>query len=199
MDPAPLFPAAPAPDVVRAAQREQFALKNLRASVSNACVAILGERRATQYVDRIEVLSDTLYYSVTTLAGTQTMGEEYCDIVQICERTNTFPTLFRRLVLVAFQLGGKAVLAVALGRATAGAKPQAISQLVLPVARVSERIGRWNQLHLATFYLRGRFFHVSKRLLGISYLSTSAPATTACWRDTFGAPTQRPAPTSWTS
>lgn len=45
------------------------------------------------YQTEVEVFSDLCYYSLTTLLGMQTLGEEYCDIMQIRNSTNTFPSL----------------------------------------------------------------------------------------------------------
>lgn len=45
------------------------------------------------YQTEIDVFSDLCYYSLTTLLGTQTLGEEYCDIMQIKSSSNTFPSL----------------------------------------------------------------------------------------------------------
>ncbi|KAF9431197.1 peroxisome biogenesis factor 10 [Podila epigama] len=52
------------------------------------------------YQTEVEVFSDLCYHSLTTLLGTQTLGEEYCDIMQISSSTNTFPSLPRRSALV---------------------------------------------------------------------------------------------------
>ena len=71
---------------------------------------MLGPRLAQQHADKLGTLSDTLFYTVTTVAGTQTMGEEYCDIMQFCERTGSFPTLGRRLLLVALQIFGQGII-----------------------------------------------------------------------------------------
>jgi hypothetical protein len=45
------------------------------------------------YQTEIGVFSDLCYYSLTTVLGMQTLGEEYCDIMQIKGSTGTFPTL----------------------------------------------------------------------------------------------------------
>ena len=55
--------------------------------------ASLGSRTQHMYQTEVEVFSDLCYYSLTTLLGTQTLGEEYCDIMQINSSTGTFPSL----------------------------------------------------------------------------------------------------------
>lgn len=36
-----------------------------------------------KYQREIHLVSDSAYYAFTTLVGAQTLGEEYCDIVQV--------------------------------------------------------------------------------------------------------------------
>lgn len=45
------------------------------------------------YQTEVGVFSDLCYYSLSTLLGMQTLGEEYCDIMQIKGSTGTFPSL----------------------------------------------------------------------------------------------------------
>lgn len=53
----------------------------------------LGARRQHQWQKEINTLSDLSYYGLTTLLGTQTLGEEYCDLVQINQYTQTYPDI----------------------------------------------------------------------------------------------------------
>ena len=173
--PALFFPHAPGADVVRSVQRDGFALDDLRAQVARAAEVLIGPRLATRFEGLLGTLSDVLYYCVTTVAGTQTVGEEYGELVQLSTRTGRFPDLPRRLLSVAMHIGGPAVLALLLGRATAGQKPGSLGALVMPHGRVGGRISRWQQLHLGIFYIQGQFYHLSKRILGISYFSETQP------------------------
>lgn len=53
----------------------------------------LGARRQHVWQKEINTISDICYYGLTTLLGTQTLGEEYCDIVQINQYNQTYPGL----------------------------------------------------------------------------------------------------------
>lgn len=44
---------------------------------------VLGPRNWIQWKQQVELLSDAIYYTATTLNGIQTLGEEYVRIVQI--------------------------------------------------------------------------------------------------------------------
>lgn len=174
--PAAFFPGAPGEDVVRSVQRDGFAMHDLRVSVRNAATVLLGPRRATQFEQWIGTLSDVLYFCVTTIAGTQTVGEEYGELIQYSAQSGRYPDFVRRLLSVAMHIGGPALLTVLFRRATKGSSPASIVSLVMPHERVAGRISRWQQLHLGWFYIQGKFHDLSKRILGISYFSTTQPS-----------------------
>lgn len=41
----------------------------------------------------INTLSELCYHGLTTLLGSQTLGEEYCDLAQFSQSTQTYPGL----------------------------------------------------------------------------------------------------------
>ncbi|KAF9159230.1 peroxisome biogenesis factor 10 [Actinomortierella ambigua] len=90
------LPSASQPDIIRANQKDAYYQEILKTQVKDA----IGSRFQHQYQTEINVFSDLCYYSLTTLLGMQTLGEEYCDIMQISNTTKTFPTLARRSALV---------------------------------------------------------------------------------------------------
>ncbi|KAF9978215.1 hypothetical protein BGZ73_003396 [Actinomortierella ambigua] len=104
--PAPRFnlslPSASQPDIIRANQKDAYYQEILKTQVKDAVRDVLGKcsRFQHQFQNEINVFSDLCYYSLTTLLGMQTLGEEYCDIMQISSATKTFPTLARRSALV---------------------------------------------------------------------------------------------------
>ncbi|KAK8958983.1 Peroxisome biogenesis factor 10 [Platanthera guangdongensis] len=55
------------------------------------------------YVNEIKLLGQTLYYLLTTGAGQQTLGEEYCDISQVANSYGLPPTPARRVVFILYQ------------------------------------------------------------------------------------------------
>jgi peroxin-10 len=56
-----------------------------------------GARRQHVWQKEINTFADVCYYGLTTLLGTQTLGEEYCDIVQINKFTQTYPGIIVRI------------------------------------------------------------------------------------------------------
>ncbi|CAI6004882.1 unnamed protein product [Closterium sp. NIES-65] len=94
------FPPAAQPEVMRAAEKDELYAASLGDMCHDAIASQLGHRVAGQWGGPIRVAARCLYYLVTTGAGSRTLGEEYCDIVQVPGRYNLRPTLARRLFLV---------------------------------------------------------------------------------------------------
>ncbi|CAG8790615.1 32466_t:CDS:2, partial [Gigaspora margarita] len=53
----------------------------------------IGTRRQHLNKEEINLVSDLLYFCLTTLLGTQTLGEESCDIMQISETSKQVPSI----------------------------------------------------------------------------------------------------------
>nr|XP_010955940.1 peroxisome biogenesis factor 10 [Camelus bactrianus] len=60
-----------------------------------------GAKKWLEWRKEIELLSDVAYFGLTTLAGYQTLGEEYVGIVQVDPSQSRVPSRLRRGVLVA--------------------------------------------------------------------------------------------------
>ncbi|KAJ8371188.1 hypothetical protein SKAU_G00112160 [Synaphobranchus kaupii] len=61
-----------------------------------------GSKRWLQWRKEIELVSNLAYYGLTTFAGYQTLGEEYCNIVQVDPTKRKVPSHVRRGALVLF-------------------------------------------------------------------------------------------------
>ncbi|KAG0334142.1 peroxisome biogenesis factor 10 [Podila horticola] len=151
------------------------------------------------YQTEVEVFSDLCYYSLTTLLGTQTLGEEYCDIMQIRSSTNTFPSLPRRSALVFWHVLVPYLYSKGSQELRKRTRPQQHqhrpghrldatlsedpkkepSQVVI---RFKGFMHNWlptlqnffkthgHSAHLAVFYFFGAYYSFSKRVTGIRYI-----------------------------
>ncbi|KAG0225761.1 hypothetical protein BGW42_004106 [Actinomortierella wolfii] len=201
--PAPRFnlslPSASQPDIIRANQKDAYYQEILKTQFKDAVREILGNRFQHQHQTEIDVFSDLCYYSLTTLLGMQTLGEEYCDIMQINSATKTFPTLARRSALVFWHVlvpylyskGSQELrrrtrpqqhqrrpghLDATL--TTQGTKPntpawrQKLKQTIhdwLPSVQTFLKT-HGHSIHLAIFYFFGAYYSFSKRVTGIRYI-----------------------------
>lgn len=69
--------------VLRSVQKDEQYSSWFRTETNLVLQKLLGPRTWIQWKQQIELLSDTIYYTATTLNGVQTLGEEYVRIVQI--------------------------------------------------------------------------------------------------------------------
>ncbi|KAJ5938219.1 hypothetical protein N7454_004561 [Penicillium verhagenii] len=59
--------------------------------------SLKGARFAHSYSDAIKNLTELLYFSLTTAIGNRTLGEEYCDLVQLEDDSLRLPAITRRV------------------------------------------------------------------------------------------------------
>ncbi|KAG8505476.1 Peroxisome biogenesis factor 10 [Galemys pyrenaicus] len=93
--------AASPPEVVRAAQKDDHYRGGLRSAAGSALHSLAGARKWLEWRKELELLSDVAYFGLTTLAGYQTLGEEYVGIVQVDPSGRRVPSGPRRGLLLA--------------------------------------------------------------------------------------------------
>ncbi|GMH33066.1 hypothetical protein BSKO_00900 [Bryopsis sp. KO-2023] len=98
----PTFPAASQTDIIRAAQKDELYQRSLANAIRDCVRQLLGPLKALQYTREIDLLGDVLYNSITTGSGEQTLGEEYCDLLQI-NGSSVEPTPVQRGLLVLYK------------------------------------------------------------------------------------------------
>ncbi|KAI8887736.1 hypothetical protein K501DRAFT_330357 [Backusella circina FSU 941] len=183
------FPFGAQPDIIRANQKDVYYQTILQEQMTRVCQQFLGARRQHLWQKEINTFSDVCYYGLTTLLGTQTLGEEYCDIVQIDQSSQTFPGLIRRFSLVFTQ----ALLPYIYTRTIAEMKKRSRQHRVTTDPSLKEQTLKQRTLgfvkthissiqefvlknvkpvHLAIFYFFGAYYSFSKRFTGIRYIFT---------------------------
>jgi len=91
--------------------------------------------------------------------GRQSLGEEYCDIIQVKSSTNEPATLIERALLIASHVLVPYVLATNIRRLSAEWR-----------SHITRGIAFAERLHLAIFYCSGTFYNISKRFFSIHYV-----------------------------
>ncbi|KAL0603589.1 Peroxisome biogenesis factor 10 [Plecturocebus cupreus] len=197
--------AASPPEVIRAAQKDEYYRGGLRSAAGSALHSLAGARKWLEWRKEAELLSDVAYFGLTTLAGYQTLGEEYVSIVQVDPSGRRVPSWLRRGTLLTLHavlpyLLDKALLPleqelqadpdsgrpsqgslVPGGRGRSGARrwvrrhtaglPEQQRRALLRAAFVLRQgLAGLQRLHVAWFYIHGVFYHLAKRLTGITYL-----------------------------
>ncbi|KAB8238639.1 ubiquitin-protein ligase peroxin 10 [Aspergillus alliaceus] len=90
------YPFATSPDIIRSHEKDIFLTSNLVQQAQNIIRSLRGARFAHTYSNTIKNLTEILYFSLTTLIGNRTLGEEYCDLVQLEDDTLQLPSFIRR-------------------------------------------------------------------------------------------------------
>lgn len=160
------------PEIIRSNQKDDFYKGIIRTKVSDIMQSILGPRTWIQWYKELDVLSDISYFTLTTLKGLQTLGEEYVNIVQFDATERNVPSKFRRVLMVMLQIG----------------MPYALDRLLLHVEKKLRQDPRHikycetiktlrhiitftHRCHLALFYWQGSFYNIAKRITGIEYIN----------------------------
>ncbi|TBU64669.1 Pex12 amino terminal region-domain-containing protein [Dichomitus squalens] len=162
----PTFPQAQQAQIIRSNQRDLFQVFALREQAENVLRSWLGTRWLTRWDKEIDFAANALYYGLTIGLGSQTLGEEYTDIWlhSSHERRRLSPRLRAALILLptlpSYLLSrwGSSLSQTSLVGATLRKVPTVMEVL--------------SEINLAIFYLRGTYYSIVKRLLGIKYIST---------------------------
>ncbi|PLN76431.1 peroxisome biosynthesis protein [Aspergillus taichungensis] len=90
------YPFATSPDIIRSHEKDVFTTAGLFNQAQNIARSLRGARYAHAHSESIKNLTEILYFSLTTLVGNRTLGEEYCDLVQLEDDTLRLPSIARR-------------------------------------------------------------------------------------------------------
>jgi peroxin-10 len=188
--PAMYFPHATSPDILRTHQKDAYMTGTISTQASAILRALLGARFAHKYSDATNHLSELLYLCITTLLGNRTLGEEYCDVIQVEDDTSRLAGLGRRAGYIASVVFAPWML----GKSLPALRRRLRAKLEhnIEVARSRNKSSRSLRLQeyilkhldtltspqpiyalsLATFYFTGAYYHLSKRLFGLRYIFT---------------------------
>jgi peroxin-10 len=187
------YPFAFAPDIIRAHQKDAYFQGVLSHQLSDLHRNLLGARSAHAWASETGTIADLLYLCLTTLIGNRTLGEEYCDLVQVEGDTGALPALPRRAAYIA----GSILLPYALSKTLPTLRARIRMRLERNLARLrmqgSKKIQSWSfkvqtyilanlstltspapiyALSLALFYFSGSYYEIGKRLAGLRYIFT---------------------------
>lgn len=185
------YPFAAAPDIIRAHQKDAYFQGVLLNHLSTITRRLYGARFLHTYTSEAKTISDLLYLALTTLIGNRTLGEEYCDIVQVEDDTLQLPAIARRAgylisgILLPFSLAKvlpsfRAKLRGKLERNLSKLERQRkrktrLYQIQAYLLRHIATITSPSPLHaltLITFYFSGAYYQLSKRIFGLRYIFT---------------------------
>jgi peroxin-10 len=185
------YPFAAAPDIIRAHQKDAYFQGTLLNHLSDILRRLYGARFLHTYTTEARIFSDLLYLGLTTLIGNRTLGEEYCDIVQIEDDTLKLPTIYRRTgyiitsVLLPYSLNRllpsfrsrlrsklEANLRWLCRHKKEKSRSYSLQSYVLTHLSTITSPSPIYALTLTVFYFSGAYYQLSKRLFGLRYIFT---------------------------
>ncbi|CAE7486828.1 pex10 [Symbiodinium pilosum] len=150
----PPLPFAHPADLVRAHQKDEQCRGELRRLVLDAVDETLG-RRAAAWQSTAGALADFAYALCTAVFAGSTLGEEYCELLSVSPGLQ--PSHWQRRLA-----------ATSLGAAWPSVEARLPRRLA---ALASSYVPIFLRLHLAMFYLFGKYRHVSDRCLSLRSVS----------------------------
>ncbi|KAK5037264.1 peroxisome biogenesis factor 10 [Exophiala sideris] len=186
------YPFATSPDILRTHQKDAYITGTLSTQASTIIRALLGARFAHKYADATNHLSELLYLCVTTLPGNRTLGEEYCDVIQVEDDTLRLAGLGRRVGYISSIIFAPWMLSKTLpalrrklrnklewnlehakqrGK-SAQTRALKIQEYILKHLDTFTSPNPIYALSLATFYFTGAYYQLSKRLFRLRYVFT---------------------------
>ncbi|EGG14996.1 RING zinc finger-containing protein [Cavenderia fasciculata] len=157
-----LYPSyADQPDIVRASQKDEFYKKLFEDQVFEVLTRLLGPRFIMNKQNESKLVSNLSYFILTTLLGSQTLGEEYCNLRQIKNNSFSLPSIIDRCRLMFYQLLAPYLIKKFMPK---------LFQRFPNLYSVKEFLPKLERFHLALFYFSGSYYEFSKRLSNIRYI-----------------------------
>ncbi|KAF8139912.1 Pex12 amino terminal region-domain-containing protein [Boletus edulis] len=164
----PSFPSARQAQIIRANQRDLFHVLSLKEQVDNVLRSSLGTRWLLKWDKEVDLVLKLLYYGLTIGRAVQTLGEEYTDTWQHSAFSSKVPSRASRIALVLVPTLPPYILAK-WGSHLSSLSPRVAGALrILPMSLEVAA-----EVNLAIFYLRGTYYDLTKRILGIRHISTT--------------------------
>ncbi|KAJ5743928.1 hypothetical protein N7533_008798 [Penicillium manginii] len=91
------YPFATSPDIIRSHEKDAFCTGGLVQQAQSIVRALRGARYAHAHSNSIKHITELIYFTLTTAIGNRTLGEEYCDLVQLEDDTLRLPAITRRV------------------------------------------------------------------------------------------------------
>ncbi|CAA7260009.1 unnamed protein product [Cyclocybe aegerita] len=165
-----VFPRARQAQIIRANQRDLYHVSSLKDQAESVLRAWLGTRWLMRWDRELDLVVKLLYYGLTTGRATQTLGEEYTDTWQYSSWARSAPpSATSRAILIFMSFAPPYLLGRWGQSATLNHRHPEVAKWF---RRLPTALSIVTEVNLAVFYLRGTYYDLVKRLMGIQHLSS---------------------------
>ena len=186
------YPFAAAPDIIRSNQKDTYFQGFLLENLSNILRKLYGARFSYKYTSEAQTVTELLYLGCTTLLGNRTLGEEYCDIIQVEDDSLQLPSTLRRTSYMLSTVLLPYILTKSLPTIRSRVRLKLEQKLKSVDDKQHQKSSYLQWLHsyilanlstltspaplyafgLSVFYFTGSYYHISKRILRLRYIFT---------------------------
>jgi len=185
----PISPYLKLPDaafalILRAAQKDTEYIQEFRSLIHDAVVSVLPNTlQAQQLKSWLPLVVEKLVYFIYYVAcfKNQTLGEEYCEILQVGSSMQRKSSAWQRAIMcIVFVLGTEdtmiQILKYFLRKWKAWTRRNSLVmahdsyEWILRDETISQVLEYFHKLHLAVFYLTGKYFQFAKRIASVRYV-----------------------------
>ncbi|XP_048763074.2 peroxisome biogenesis factor 10-like [Ostrea edulis] len=168
-------------EILRSHQKDDIYVGYLKNSVSEVFQEIFGPGIWIRWKNEVDRVAEVTYFLLTTVAGYQTVGEEYVNIIQIDKHRLNLPSKLKRLIMVSVHVFGPYGVMRFLDWVEKKFQsgewdnvPKETREIILKSLPILQQaLSLLQRFHLAFFYLRGVYYHIAKRLTDVSYIKFS--------------------------
>lgn len=147
--------------ILRAANKDTYYVSSLSQQVTDLCAAIMGMRFTTNHGELLAAASNVLYMLCTFMAGKQTIGEEYTDLLPITPAARPVG-MYRRLLFLAFFAAEPFAM-------------KALASSYFPTRSAKEVADHIKNMHNAVFFLFGAYATLPHRLARVRLGALTPP------------------------
>ncbi|KAH9520066.1 peroxisome biogenesis factor 10 [Bulinus truncatus] len=175
-----MFGSAGVAEIIRSHQKDDSFLRYLRSLVVDISQRLAGPQIWIKWRNHLDILSDLLYFALTTCSDLQTVGEEYVNIIQTDQTLKALPSKWasKRALMVVLQVCTPYLLKSALHKiellltssTSINIKPKTREKILTVLPLIEKSSTFLHRLHLALFYINGIYYHLAKRVSGIHYI-----------------------------
>lgn len=179
-------------EVIYGSQKDEQYRSHFRNSLGGFFRDLTGTQSWIRRKEELELFADIVYFGLTTLSGYQTLGEEYCSLIQVDKTRQNIPTTWQRGSMVLSHVVVPYLCKKFLRRLeqtlqleSFHSHSQVKNIILILMPLLKHLITILHRMHLVSFYFSSVYYDISKRITGIQYLLAQGVLKTEAYNNTY--------------